>query len=69
LLRVLFSLGLGMGIIVSEGTRYIVTMLTSTIMMDTIIIIRLLIIWLIRYTWRKVFNVMIRIIIKRNDSK
>jgi hypothetical protein len=67
--RVLFSLGLGMGIIVSEGTRYIVTMLTSTIMMDTIIIIRLLIIWLIRYTWRKVFNVMIRIIIKRNDSK
>jgi hypothetical protein len=58
-----------MGIIVSEGTRYIVTMLTSTIMMDTIIIIRLLIIWLIRYTWRKVFNVMIRIIIKRNDSK
>jgi hypothetical protein len=46
---ILFSFGLGMGIIVSEGTRYIVTMLTSTIMMDTIIIIRLLIIWSIRY--------------------
>ena len=33
-----------MGIIVSEGARYIVTMLTNIIIMDAIIIIRLLII-------------------------
>jgi hypothetical protein len=31
-----------MGIIVSEGARYIVTMLTNIIIMDAIIIIRLL---------------------------
>jgi len=35
-LRVLFSLGLGIGIIVSEGTKYIVTILTSIIIMAAI---------------------------------
>lgn len=35
-LCVLFSLGLGIGIIVSEGTKYIVTTLTSIIIMAAI---------------------------------
>lgn len=35
-LRVLFSLGLGIGMIVSEGAKYIVTTLTSIIIMAAI---------------------------------
>lgn len=42
LLCVLFSLGLGIGIIVSEGARYIVTTLISTIIMAAIMRRRLL---------------------------
>ena len=41
-LRVLFSFGLGRGIIVSEGARYIVTTLISIIIMAAIMIRRLL---------------------------
>jgi hypothetical protein len=41
-LRVLFSLGLGIRIIVSEGTRYIVTALISINIMATIMRRRLL---------------------------
>jgi hypothetical protein len=40
-LRVLFSSGLGIGMIVSEGAKYIVTMLTSIIIMAAIKIRRL----------------------------
>ena len=35
-LRVLFSLGLGIGMIVSEGAKYIVTTLTSITIMAAI---------------------------------
>ena len=42
LLRVLFSLGLGIGIIVSEGARYMVTTLISIIIMAAIMRRRLL---------------------------
>lgn len=41
-LGVLFSLGLGIGIIVSEGARYIVTTLTSIIIIAAIMMKRLL---------------------------
>jgi hypothetical protein len=40
-LRVLFSSGLGIGMIVSEGAKYIVTTLTSIIIMAAIKIRRL----------------------------
>jgi|RhiMethySRZTD1v2_1073278.scaffolds.fasta_scaffold561197_2 hypothetical protein len=41
-LRVLFSLGLGRGIIVSDGAKYIVTTLISIIIMTAIMRRRLL---------------------------